>query len=103
MKAFELFGLYESFDRLMDGNDFTPVVKVAIGREMIDSLPPQQFCTATPATFGAVYAAMVARVAAMEKSIEPVREEAVAQEGKEATQATTQAGQAKANGRKRAG
>lgn len=100
MKAFELFGLYESFTRLMDSQAFTNQQKLCVGSEMIHSLPPPQFCVSTPKTYDSVKAAMQA---AVEKINASSFEAAKPQEGQEATQAAQEAPAPAAKGRNRKG
>ena len=101
MKAFELFGLYESFDRLMASNDFDKTSKTQLGREMLASLPPEPFCAATPHTNQAIRASMLSRIAALENELNAALKAAKPQEGQEATEAAPETPAPAAKGRNR--
>lgn len=75
MKAFELYALYESFARMMASTAFNNAQKLAIGREMVQSLPPIQFSAATPKTHDSIEEAMTSQLETLIERDKPTQED----------------------------
>lgn len=62
MKAFELYNVWESFNRMIEDPTFSAQMKLEMGVEWINSLPPSMLCTVSKSSREAIELAMKGRL-----------------------------------------
>ena len=62
MKPYEIYNLWVLFDKAMSDPAFNNQARMALGREMIQSLPPEMLCSSSNASLTVVTQAMEDRL-----------------------------------------